>query len=661
MNTVYLLGDPTFGNRLEGGEKLAKLIENKATSSGWEVIRHVDWNTIAELESPEGYTGLICFTERPILKDLRKVSDQFSQLSWVLCLYPVTAEMDEHDWDSAISLEQIPMQERNWEGSLSYLNHRLNRYFKPAEHQPPNPGEAILTAMPRAVQPLIRDIDRKLQQLEDRQLGQEVSATLDETQQRVIQIEELMDELELLRNLHRGEVLAPERFELKNVFDRLRQHLESRLNESKQLQLNLTLQEDLPPALLGYQGLLHRILYQLLLNSVEHTQQGQIDCVAELISLPDDELTHAWIRFEVSDSGEGIDAATLKRITNGRLFEGGPGKLGAGLMLVQYMVHQLGGTFEIDSAPRQGTKVTLQLPFDLSDEPVAGEREEQDDLPDLASARILIVEDNPVNMSVIEQVVSETHASISKSENGQEALEYLKDYPQDLILMDVQMPVMDGIEATRRIQEEYENWHPERPIPKIVALTAAALDGDREKCLEAGMVDYITKPFRAEEVYEVLEKYVTMEEGISFEATASSLSEKAPSPAGSNTATPFEDAHMVSSVQRLYEYAQHNETLVANMIDVFLKHTPEYINLLRKLIEEDQWPKVKKQAHKMKPQMGYVGLDRVVIMLERIEEEALSRQRSDQAIALLRKVEQLCDRAMEELALWKEYHEAKTE
>jgi CheY-like chemotaxis protein len=236
--------------------------------------------------------------------------------------------------------------------------------------------------------------------------------------------------------------------------------------------------------------------------------------------------------------------------------------------------------------------------------------------------------------------------------------------------MDVQMPEMDGIQTTKQIVKKYAHWHPDIQLPHIIALTAAAMDGDRDRCINAGMVDYITKPFRADHVFDTLGKWMERREtppdpNLLDKVVSSSRDTVASSKAtsderGININSNGNDNgkdYRVTDINKLYDYARGNEQVVANMVDVFLEHTPDYINNLRKQVERGAWKAVKKQAHKMKPQMGYVGLDRVVILLERVEEEALERQRADQVKALLRKVEELCDQAMEELVLWRDKQE----
>ena len=171
------------------------------------------------------------------------------------------------------------------------------------------------------------------------------------------------------------------------------------------------------------------------------------------------------------------------------------------------MTRLLGGVLEVQSMPGQGTTFTARfvLPMRYDGTPVSLLADDSEELPRI-SGSVLLVEDNEVNRMVAEHMLSAAGVAVSCAANGEEALQQLATGRFDCVLMDVQMPVMDGLEAVRRYRE-HERINHSGHLP-VIALTANALVGERERCIEAGMDDYLAKPFQRRKLLTLLARYL---------------------------------------------------------------------------------------------------------------------------------------------------------
>ena len=279
------------------------------------------------------------------------------------------------------------------------------------------------------------------------------------------------------------------------------------LASSKQIALTCELDDGIPEVVLGDVSRLRQILLNLLNNAVKFTEAGSVTLTAEASAPAEDGQIE--LHFAVRDSGIGIPPDRIDRLFHSfsqtdasisRRFGG----TGLGLAISKRLAEAMGGTIwaESEGAGRGSTfhVTTLTRAAAVTAVPRAVPRPGSDDLdPEQATRhplRILLVEDNAVNQKLALRLLSRMGYQADVAGNGLEAIDAVERQPYDLVLMDVQMPEMDGLEATRHIVEHLD------PAcrPWIVAMTANAMDGDREQCLAAGMQGYISKPIRVEEL-----------------------------------------------------------------------------------------------------------------------------------------------------------------
>lgn len=267
----------------------------------------------------------------------------------------------------------------------------------------------------------------------------------------------------------------------------------------KGLEFTTELETDLAPRYVGDPTRLRQVINNLLSNAIKFTDEGKVS--VHIAQTPE------GIRLEVRDTGIGMSRAELDRIfspfsqaaTDTTRRYGGTG---LGLALCQQLVERMHGQIKVDSRENEGTwfTVTLPLPADQNaGQETAGDAVTQ---PAHRRCRILLVEDNRVNQIVASGLLQKMGHEVDHAENGERALAALALKPYDLVLMDCQMPVMDGYEATRRIRQ-----NPQWSQLPVIAVTANVMSGDREECLAAGMDDYITKPYNRKILGDVIQRW----------------------------------------------------------------------------------------------------------------------------------------------------------
>lgn len=279
--------------------------------------------------------------------------------------------------------------------------------------------------------------------------------------------------------------------------------------DHKGLDLAFAINNGTPDTIIGDHGRLRQILANLLSNAVKFTDKGGVSLSVSSKAVAGNKRQFLFV---VKDTGIGIPQEKIDLLfqpftqlerTISRKRDG----VGLGLAISKKLVELMGGTIWAQSVPGQGStfSFTFQaetIPDKQLDLAETDRRTAFEDALDLKSLRILVAEDNPSNQKVLVQMLKRMGYRADAVADGREVIEALERQPYDLVLMDVRMPEMDGITATQVIRK----LQPENG-PRIIAVTAYALDGDREKCLKAGMDDYISKPVKLEELKEALERF----------------------------------------------------------------------------------------------------------------------------------------------------------
>ncbi len=279
--------------------------------------------------------------------------------------------------------------------------------------------------------------------------------------------------------------------------------------DEKGLELKLDNNKDVPQMLVGDPFRLNQILINLIGNAIKFTNKGYVEVSMKTVSTSNNKTN---IAFTVKDTGIGI-----AKDKHGIVFESFNqgytdisrkfGGTGLGLAITKNLTQLQGGKISLSSTVRVGSAFTVELPFTISTKKVSHrDNDEVGQEKNLSGLRILVVEDNKMNQFVAKQIIEKWNATTTMANNGSEAIQILTVSNFDLVLMDLQMPEMSGYQATEFIRSKSTTVL--NPAIPIIALTADAFSETKRKVFEAGMDDFVTKPFNQEELYSKIIKHI---------------------------------------------------------------------------------------------------------------------------------------------------------
>ncbi|MEL7006525.1 MAG: ATP-binding protein, partial [Bacteroidota bacterium] len=363
--------------------------------------------------------------------------------------------------------------------------------------------------------------------------------------------------------------------------------------KEKGIDIYYSISPEADTVLLGDPVRLNQILINLISNAIKFTHFGSINIDVTLDRKVDEKL---YVKFDVSDTGVGIPKNKIHHIfdTFTQADESVTrryGGTGLGLSIVKQLIELQDGKISVTSKVDKGTTFTFLIPYGTGQ--IADLIQPENDSRGTRSTpkhsfpnlKVLLVEDNDINRLYALNILKKWNCIIEGAENGYIALEKLKSNDYDIILMDIQMPIMDGYEATKKIRNNFSE--PKKNIP-IIALTANAIKGDNEKCFEVGMNDYLSKPFQPEDLFKVLSKYAQDRK---------------------TTQAPDERSEKITNLSYLSGVCHGDKDFMRDMIETFITNTPQSLKAMHEAAEKKDWVTVGRNAHKIKPSISFMGLE----------------------------------------------------
>ena len=404
----------------------------------------------------------------------------------------------------------------------------------------------------------------------------------------------------------------------------------TRIAGEKNLKLTTNITGDLAPSYKGDSSRIRQILINLLNNAIKFTESGTISVACSLSGKK--EGIHR-VLISITDTGIGMDETFMERAfekftqeesTSSRKYGG----TGLGLAITRELVQLMNGTINVNSKRGIGTTVEIELDLETASEIVVEAETADLSFQALRNRKILLVEDTDSNRLVAMNSLTFFGMSVTEAVNGAEAIDILKRKSFDLVLMDLQMPLMDGLEATRVIREEMKSNIP------IIALTANAFKAEMDRCLAAGMNDYITKPFDENVLLEAILRLLHME--------------VQPIPEVKRQTEAVEGGSLYN-LDDIRQFSRGNPDFVKNMIRLFIRDIPAAVEIIRQAWYSNEMETVWKTAHKIRPTLGQYGLVKLMKDAQFIEEKLKEGVLAPEIEEMILKLHEMVGRVAKEL------------
>ncbi|MCM4173656.1 PAS domain S-box protein [Arenibacter sp. TNZ] len=405
---------------------------------------------------------------------------------------------------------------------------------------------------------------------------------------------------------------------------------ESKIQE-KNLKLVKIYDEKIPKVLVGDPVRLHQIIMNLMSNAVKFTTKGKITFSVKLL---EEDEKNVNIEFSVTDTGIGIPEIKINKIFDNfqqassdtsRLFGG----TGLGLAIVKQLIEPQGGRIQVISKINEGSTFSFVLSFQKTKADAILGTQIIDLDSEITNVKVLVVEDIALNQLLMRTLLDDFGFECDIAGNGSIAIEKLRAKPYDLVLMDLQMPEMNGFEATEYIRNKMKSSIP------IIAITADVTTVDIDKCKAVGMDDYVSKPVDERLLYS---KMV----GLLKKSTIGMAPDKRPSLKIENNRR--------TNLTYLNNRTKSNPKLMMEMISLFLEQTPPLINEMKISMVDRDWKSLQAAVHKMIPSFSIMGINtEYEDMAKKVQEQLTENEETDGVLDMVLELEEVCTQACSEL------------
>ncbi len=405
--------------------------------------------------------------------------------------------------------------------------------------------------------------------------------------------------------------------------------------KEKNIDFEITIDKSIPENVFGDPTRLTQILVNLINNAIKFTNKGKVKVTCELKNI---ENNQAKLVFRIKDTGIGIPADKINDVFE-RFNQGNSettrkyGGTGLGLSIVKNLVEIQHGEISLTSKEGEGSEFTVIISYPINNESLVSLKENEE-IKIFGTKenkyKVLLAEDNIMNQKLASTLLKGFGLEVDIAENGLIAMEKVKNNTYQLVLMDIQMPTMDGYVASRKIRDEIKS------IVPIIAMTAHIMPGEKEKCMSFGMNDYISKPFKEIELYNIISKYLNEE--IQLKKTPIELTEEK-----ENYST------IKINLDELRELAKGDKIFMKEMIELFLEQNPLDIKEIGNAIKENDFDTIQAISHRMKTSVGFMGLRPLLKPLSTMETTAETKQGMETIVNAFNEVKTVSENAVTEL------------
>lgn len=417
-------------------------------------------------------------------------------------------------------------------------------------------------------------------------------------------------------------------FEPKTLVSRLIQVLNHRAEEKGLRLMNSRFDPRLSPVLIGDPYRLNQILLNLASNSIKFTQRGVVDITFDVV---EETATRQKVHISVRDTGIGMDPDFVKNIFEKFTQEDASitrkfGGTGLGMSITKDLVSLMGGEIHVSSAKGVGTTMTIEIEFEKGSIYDLPKTEAVHFDPSmLRNKKVLVVDDNEINRLLASTILRNYQVEVTEAIHGLDAIEKIQNDLPDLVLMDIQMPEMDGLEATRIIRRDISIDLP------LIALTANAIKGDHERFLEAGMNDYLSKPFKEDDLMRIISAWLG--------GTTVVHPLHHPLESESTTQTIFMQARY--SLSKLEEISRGNKAFVIKMINLFIAQVPGNVQRMEAAFQSGDLDQMGALAHRVKPTLDNLCITELRDVIRAIEHAGKTGEHTEDLETQLKLVQEI--------------------
>lgn len=413
-----------------------------------------------------------------------------------------------------------------------------------------------------------------------------------------------------ISKIESGEVkldLTP--FNIRNTINNVLEIVSNSAKE-KNIKIELAIDDKLKSNHIGDSSRLSQILLNIIGNSIKFSQNKPLKIN---ISTNKFDINNQLIEFTIEDYGIGMSEDYIKTIFtkfnqednhNNRKEQG----TGLGLVITKELVELMHGEIEILSKKNIGTKIKISIPFIVLENNLKIESKKEILKIDLKNTRILIAEDNEMNIEVLKSILKPYKPILTTVNNGQEAIDICKKEPFDLILMDIQMPLIDGIEATKILKFK------EKTATPIIAVSANAFKNEIDKCYKAGMTNYITKPYEEDNLLQIIQEELNKSKVKLYD------------------------------LSKLIKMSKNDIDFISRMTKLFLKICSETLTNIDKALKEKDIVVIKKELHKLKPSFNNMSisiLDNDIKKIESYTSKTITKELKNTILNITRNLKEI--------------------